>query len=158
MFAQATSLQYWSGNSHVSQSSDHQENRRAAIASFDRARRHGMWRRLLSKITHRPAQLQHYSATGRQHFNHAGRSLQTVALDQVVGSEGRSRDFDDQFWPLTEHSRDRWVSIAVAMGIGKPLPPVQLVKAANGYVVRDGHHRLSVARAIGQVAIEAEIV
>jgi hypothetical protein len=37
-------------------------------------------------------------------------------------------------------------------------PPVQLIHTAEGYVVRDGHHRLSVARAFGQAVIEAEIV
>jgi hypothetical protein len=37
------------------------------------------------------------------------------------------------------------------------LPPVVLVQVGDVYFVRDGHHRISVARALGQLDIEAEV-
>ena len=84
--------------------------------------------------------------------------VRIVFLDEIIGSEGRSHDFDNQFWPLREENRDRWVNIAQVMRRKKGLPPVQLIHTDSGYFVRDGHHRISVARALGQAAIEAEVV
>lgn len=81
-----------------------------------------------------------------------------VPLDQIVGSEGRSDDFDADFNPLQTHTRERWIGIAAALRMGLGLPPVELVQAGDGYYVRDGHHRISVAKALGQLEIEARIV
>jgi len=41
--------------------------------------------------------------------------------------------------------------------MGTPLPPVELVQVGDVYFVRDGHHRISVARTVGQRDIEAEV-
>ena len=41
--------------------------------------------------------------------------------------------------------------------IGPPLPPVDLVQVRDLYLVQDGHHRISVARALGHSAIEARV-
>ena len=153
-----TFSQHWSVSGQYSQYQDTIQNHGAAMNSFNRAKKRGAWRRLKARLTGRSAQLLHCPASGRQNEKHASGTVQLIALDQIIGSEGRSHDFDDQFWPLTEHSRDRWLRIAIAMGTGKPLPPVQLIKSDNGYVVRDGHHRLSVARAFGQEVIEAEVI
>ena len=88
--------------------------------------------------------------------HHAG--LRTVTIDEIRGSEGRSQDFDRSFRPRADHNRTRWLSIASARQRGTPLPPVSLIQIGNTYFVRDGHHRISVARAMGQVDIEAEVV
>jgi hypothetical protein len=157
MTALATYSQHWSANKQYGRSQDKLQNYAAAVQSYKKAKRRGLWRRLRAQLTRRSVQLSHYPTTGRQSENHAP-GVHLIALDQIVGSEGRSDDFDDQFWPLAEHSQDRWLSIAMAMGTGKPLPPVQLIRSDNGYVVRDGHHRLSVARAFGQEVIEAEVI
>jgi hypothetical protein len=37
------------------------------------------------------------------------------------------------------------------------LPPVALIQVGDYYFVRDGHHRISVARALGQQVIEATV-
>jgi hypothetical protein len=37
------------------------------------------------------------------------------------------------------------------------LPPIAVVPVADGFAVRDGHHRVSVARARGALTIDAEI-
>lgn len=81
----------------------------------------------------------------------------TVALGQIRGSENRVADFDCDFNPLQDHTRDRWLGIAAARQRGRQLPPVALIQVGNLYFVRDGHHRISVARALGQQAIEATV-
>jgi hypothetical protein len=83
--------------------------------------------------------------------------IQTVPIRQIRGSEGRSQDFDAGFLPLQSHTWRRWVGIAAAREMGTPLPPVKLIRIGDLYFVRDGHHRISVARAMGQEAIEAEV-
>ena len=154
----ATFSGHWSSNGQFSRFQDALQNHGAAMESYNRAKKRGAWRRLKARLTGRSVQLQHYSTTGRQSGKHAAVGIQIVALDKIIGSEGRSQDFDNQFWPITEHSRNRWLNIALARGTGKPLPPVQLIESASGYVVRDGHHRISVARALGQEVIEAEVI
>ena len=84
--------------------------------------------------------------------------IRTVSIDRIRGSENRCTDFDADFHPLCEHNRDRWLSIAQARQRGRALPPVALIQVGDLYFVRDGHHRISVARALGQKAIEATVV
>ncbi len=81
----------------------------------------------------------------------------TVPICQIKGSEGRSQYFDQNFDPLHDQARDRWLSIARARRQGRALPPVSLVQVRDVYYVRDGHHRISVARALGQTTIEAKV-
>lgn len=85
------------------------------------------------------------------------RGLQSVPLDRIVGSEGRSADFDRNFRPRTRHTRDRWKRIVDAHLAGYSLPPVDLLKVGEIYFVRDGNHRISVARRLGQFEIDANV-
>lgn len=86
---------------------------------------------------------------------HAG--VHTVPIRQIVGSEGRSNDFDRNFNPLQDHSRGRWLRVADAFQQGKTLAPVCLIPVGDVYFARDGHHRISVASAMGQLENEAEV-
>lgn len=131
--------------------------RRALVQMFNRAASQAKRRRFLARLTGRSTELQTLQS-GNKHADGQILGLQIVSLDEIVGSEGRSHDFDNQFWPTQEHNCDRWVNIAQAMRSKKGLPPVQLIRTKNGYFVRDGHHRISVARALGQAAIEAEVI
>ena len=83
--------------------------------------------------------------------------LQVVALDLIVGSVGRGRDFDRRFRPTSGRSRSRWEQIAAAARRGESFPPIDLVKVGELYFVRDGHHRVSVARALGRTDIDAYV-
>jgi hypothetical protein len=83
--------------------------------------------------------------------------LRAVTIDQIRGSEGRVQDFDSAFHPLSEKTRDRWLSVATARMQGAGLPAVELIQVGDFFFVRDGHHRISVARALGEEAIDAEI-
>jgi hypothetical protein len=73
-----------------------------------------------------------------------------VSSDQIYGSESRVQDFNADINPLQDYTMGRWLSIATAMHRGLELPPVILIQIGELYFVRDGHHRISVARAQGQ--------
>jgi hypothetical protein len=80
-----------------------------------------------------------------------------VPLDAIVGTVDRGRDFDRSFRPTTGRVRSRWEHIATAMRRGEAMPPVDLVRIGQIYFVRDGHHRVSVARALGHNDINARV-
>ena len=80
---------------------------------------------------------------------------QVVALELIVGTIDRARDFDRRFRPTSGRSRSRWEQIAAAMRRGEEMPPVDLLKVGDFYFVRDGHHRVSVAGALGFADINA---
>jgi hypothetical protein len=83
--------------------------------------------------------------------------LQVVPLDRIVGSVGRGRDFDRRFRPTSGRSRGRWEQIATAVRRGESFPPIDLMRVGELHFVRDGHHRVSVARALGRTDIDAYI-
>ena len=83
--------------------------------------------------------------------------LQVVAISAIVGTVDRERDFDRHFRPTSGRVRSRWEQIAEAMRRGEALPPVDLIKIGEIYFVRDGHHRVSVACALGHTDIDAYV-
>ncbi len=83
--------------------------------------------------------------------------MQLVPIARIVGSEGRSRGFTAEFRPTQTHTKQRWMRVADAHADDMPLPPVELILIGTCYFVRDGHHRVSVARYFGQTHIEAEV-
>lgn len=113
-----------------------------------------------SFLTGEPRQLlslTEFDATCKvQARRHAG--LKTVPISQIRGSEGRCGDFDRYFNPLQTHTAGRWRSVATARASHKPLPPVDLIQIGDVYFVRDGHHRISVARTVGQRHIDADVI
>ena len=84
--------------------------------------------------------------------------MRTVEVDKITGSVGRYRDFDQSFLPLKKSMVDRWGRIDRAYHRGDELPAVSLYKIGDRYFVRDGNHRVSVARYHGVAAIDAEVV
>ena len=84
---------------------------------------------------------------------------QVVPISQIKGSAnaGRAADFDSDFRPLKTHTKDRWLSVAAALHQGAKLPPVLLTQVGDIYYVEDGHHRISVAKAMGEKEIVAKV-
>jgi hypothetical protein len=89
---------------------------------------------------------------------HSYRGLQAVPIAKIVGSVNRYRDFDHQFLPTQTHTKQRWVNIDAAHLREEALPPVELYQVGDVYFVRDGNHRVSVARERGQDFIDAEVI
>jgi hypothetical protein len=86
------------------------------------------------------------------------RGVQVIPLDSIVGSVDRTRDFDRRFRPTTQRVRPRWERIALAKRRGEAMPPIEVYRLGDAHFVRDGHHRVSVARAHGQDVIDAHVI
>src|SRR4051794_23088342 len=85
------------------------------------------------------------------------RGLQVVPLDAIVGTVDRAVDFDRGFRPTSARLRSRWERIAAAQRRGEALPPISLFQIGDLYFVRDGHHRVSVAKSLGRDDIDAYV-
>jgi hypothetical protein len=127
---------------------------------FARTYHRAVWGDRLARLRHRPNGLRSYDESRRQVvvLSESYRGIQEVPVDRIIGSTDRCHDFDPAFRPLWANSADRWVSVAYGYDAGRSLPPVQLYRIADAYFVRDGHHRVSVARVRGQSWVEAEVV
>ncbi len=122
--------------------------------AIDRGRRGQLW----SALTGRSRALLELQQTGASADQApAAGGMSTVPIRQIRGSESRAGDFDRDFNPLQSHTRLRWLGIAAARQRGRRLPPVALIQVDNLYFVRDGHHRISVARALGYATVEATV-
>jgi hypothetical protein len=85
------------------------------------------------------------------------KGLQDVPIDKIVGSEGRYQDFTRAFFPKDTVDKERWKRLDRALNRMENIPPVELYKIGDVYFVRDGHHRVSVARANGLKEIAAYV-
>jgi hypothetical protein len=85
--------------------------------------------------------------------------VQVIALDSIVGTTERekARAFDRCFRPPA-WSQGRWQLLWIARCRDTPLPPISVYRVDDQHYVRDGHHRVSVARALGESTIDADVV
>ena len=131
-----------------------------ATLHFDLAVRRAFFRDIVAFFRGRPNDLLPYHEISQRTapVDESYRGLQTVRIDQIIGSVNRFEDFDRRFLPRRRHARKRWVSIDRAWHDGVLLPPVQLIRIGDVYFVKDGNHRVSVARQHGQEFIDAVVV
>lgn len=128
---------------------------------FSRAHFKAFMGDILSKIAHRPNELVSFEAVRRslKIFGQNYRGVRPVRVDQIVGSATlRYHDFDRAFLPLQTRTKSRWTHVDAAYYDEVELPPVNLYQVGQVYFVRDGHHRVSVAREKGQEFIDAEVI
>lgn len=84
--------------------------------------------------------------------------MKVIPIEKIVGSEGRYKDFDNRFFPKSSHLKNRWESIDSAAIKSVILPPIKVYELSGLYFVRDGNHRVSVAKSRGTEFIDAEVV
>lgn len=84
--------------------------------------------------------------------------MKAVDIDRIVGSEGRYNDFNRTFLPKREFIRSRWENVDKAHLKSIILPPIKLYEIGGAYFVRDGNHRVSVAKLQGVRSIDAEVI
>ena len=84
--------------------------------------------------------------------------LHAIPVESIVGTAetAKTRTFDARFRPASS-SRSRWERLWVAGRRGAPLPPISVYRLDGEHFVQDGHHRVSVAKALGMTAIDAEV-
>jgi nucleotide-binding universal stress UspA family protein len=130
-----------------------------AIQDFHNARRRALLEQALARLTGRSAELLAYDdvRTKLKATGTAPRALKEIPLDAIVGSVGRYSDFTRSFLPRSEEDETRWVHVRIKMEELSGLPPIEVYQIGEAYFVRDGNHRVSVARELGASHIEAYV-
>lgn len=132
----------------------------ASLETFNAAVRRAFVQDVLAELSGRPDDLLAFSDV-QQHLHlsepDASATLDEIPLDQIVGSVGRYRDFNRAFLPRGHIDPQRWARID-RLQAQKDLPPIDVFKIGEVYFVRDGNHRVSVARARGHKTIRARVV
>jgi len=159
MFEDTVLLQQSIGHAGYAAGQSEDGARRQAAQRFMHLHFEALVQRMVGALTGRRSRLRslHSDVQQAQVQSRRYAGLQSVPLRAIQGSEGRTTDFDGAFRPLRLHNQDRWVSVAAAQRRGVVLPPVDLVQMGEVYYVRDGHHRISVARVLGQATIDAQV-
>ena len=140
---------------------------------FDSARRRANWAKLAGWLLGRPSSRNRLAVLGevtsvpgasgpgdwRLEYEPVGRLGPTgeamVPIGQIVGTVEPTKCFDRRFRPTSEHARARFQRIAAEVRSGRGMDPVELYQCDGAYYVLDGHHRIAVARALGQRSVWA---
>ena len=129
---------------------------------FNRARRRRALSRLSARLRGERGDVNHIlpfeevvAALGRRGERRLGQQL--IPLDSIVGTVDRGREFDRRFRPTSQRVRPRWERIAAAQRRGEGMPPIDVYRIGELHFVKDGHHRVSVARALGYLDINAYV-
>ncbi len=133
-----------------------------AQSDFGRARRRHLGASLARRLRGEPGDVnvilpfdEVVAALGRKGERSLG--LKTIELDAIVGTVDRTREFDRSFRPTSGKVKGRWQRIAEAIRRGEGMPPIDVYEIADMYFVKDGHHRVSVARQLDLEVIEAYV-
>lgn len=134
-----------------------------AREEFDNARRRGFWR-AVGRVPGRYHTLR-LPALDRvldaaRFEGKSSRGVQEILLDRIVGTvtAAKRTDFDSVFLPLARRQRERWARLYAFMSAGfGDVPPIDVYQLEDNYYVIDGHHRVSIARALGRDRIEARV-
>ncbi len=90
--------------------------------------------------------------------NEVYKGMQVIPINLIVGSEGRYKDFDNHFFPKSNFLRQRWERVDMAHYEDITLPPITVYELGGLYFVRDGNHRVSVAKMKGIEFIDADVI
>jgi hypothetical protein len=140
---------------------------------FDRARRRANWAKLAGWLHGRPSSRLlvlgevtiNTGAAGsgvrRLEYERVGRlgagGEVMVPIGQIIGTVEPTRCFDRHFRPTSGVPRTRFERIAAEIRSGRGMDPVELYRCGGQYYVLDGHHRVAVARALGERWVWANI-
>ena len=129
------------------------------LGSFDEARRSAFLKDVFHFFQKRPTDLLPFEDVRErlQLKQIVDRGVQEVPLDRIIGTVGREHEFNRMFLPRDESLRKRWDEIKDLAEGSSGFPPVELYYVKDVYFVVDGHHRVSVARAVGATTIEARV-
>ncbi len=127
---------------------------------FARAYRKGFWRSVLGWLRKSENNLLPFDEVVKR-IPLKGQSylgLKQIETDRIIGSVSRFTEFDRSFLPRQTHTRERWESIDQAYYRDIVLPPIDVYQIGQVYFVKDGNHRVSVARERGQLYMDAYVV
>lgn len=129
------------------------------INKFQSARMGAFWEEVVALMRGKPAELMSFEdIRSRLRLNEESyKGLQNIDVEKIVGSVGRYRDFTSSFLPKSSKMQERWSRIYAQANGMAGLPPIEVYQVGDVYFVRDGNHRVSVARQIDAKTIEAHV-
>jgi nucleotide-binding universal stress UspA family protein len=132
-------------------------NYEVALRDFKRARKQAALQHLLAQLTGKSDELLAYDYVSQQlkSTETIERGIQEIPLDAIVGSVGRSDDFTRDFLPKKDSIQDRWARVKAAILNMAGMTPISVYQVGEAYFVRDGNHRVSVARQLKTSTISA---
>ncbi len=127
---------------------------------FEEQRRKAFFADVLAILRRRPNDLLSFEAarSALRANQQLPATTEMIRVDRIVGSVGRYRDFTRAFLPRGGANADRWRNLDAALNRLANLPPIEVYQIGDAYFVRDGNHRVSVARANGVTHIEARVI
>jgi nucleotide-binding universal stress UspA family protein len=133
---------------------------RDAITDFVAARQQAALQSVMAQFTGKSNELLSFNEVAQKLKLTPGSDLgrRDIPLDAIVGSVGRYTDFSRTFLPLHDRDQARWAGVKSAMNSQAGVPPIDVYKVGDVYFVRDGNHRVSVARQAGNTHIEANVI
>jgi nucleotide-binding universal stress UspA family protein len=131
----------------------------SAVKDFQRARRGAALELIYARLSGRSADLLSYEDVRHQLNLHGSlaRGVREIPLDAIIGSVARYDDFTRSFLPKRVADAERWANVRTATLQGPGLPPIEVYQIGQAYFVRDGNHRVSVARQFGAQTIMASV-
>jgi hypothetical protein len=130
------------------------------VSAFQSARMRAFWQDIFGLVRGKPAELLSFEDIRarlrlREEYY---QGLQDIPLEQIVGSVGRYQEFTSSFLPRRNKMQERWSRVySLASGM-TGLPPIEVYRVGTAYFVRDGNHRVSVARQLGAKTIQAHVI
>lgn len=125
------------------------------------ARRRALWVQLQASLGRKKINLINFAELSHR-FKLGGsfyQGVQDIPLDKIIGSVSRYHDFVQTFLPVNESMSQRWERVAAAYldPMSGGLPPIEVYQVGDCYFVKDGNHRVSVARHLKKLYIEAHV-
>ena len=135
------------------------QKRLESLRRFDQARRSALINTITARLTGQDTHLLSFEEVRRnlRQQNPLYRGVQEVELTAIVGSVGRYKEFTRQYLPMNDALKERWIAVDSLASSMTGWPPIDLYQVGNIYFVKDGNHRVSVARQLKHMTIEAHV-
>jgi nucleotide-binding universal stress UspA family protein len=139
--------------------SDSSYNSQVALEDFRRARLKASLQDVIARLTGSSTELLSYDDVRKQlrAVESPVRQLKEIPVNAIVGSVGRYHDFTRDFLPRTDSDKSRWAKVKELMLSQQGVPPIEVYQIGDAYFVKDGNHRVSVAREMELSHIEAYV-
>jgi nucleotide-binding universal stress UspA family protein len=134
-------------------------NSASALEDFRRARLKASLQDVVSRLTGSSKELFSYDEVRRQlkAVESPVKQLKEISLDAIIGSVGRYHDFTRDFLPRSDSDKQRWTAVKTAMLSPQGVPPIEVYQIGDAYFVKDGNHRVSVAKDMNFKTLEAYV-